>query len=1257
MERKCSQTIRVDFPIDMFYGTECTVRIPKITNMIKRIRLVTDASEIIVEKIELMTEYETIETLYGDYIHVENNFKTPCEKRSKLQELISSGYLEIPFETTKNGLFVFGDLFIRVLFKNTKTSKINCYFLIDYYITHEPPKTPFIQKTTYVSRFNSVVNSASRVKMNVYVPGPVYEVYFTIRDEDGNYVNAIKNIGLYFPNERFNIAGDYLRYAEPIKRNGIFPEDHMYMYSFGVDDFSNGNTYFGEESYFIIDLYNNNKEYTIDIWTKSHDFIYVKDDGIKRMFISNEMLIELNVENDSIQNIPMTMSYINYSDTVQIFYQSDYNIKDVKIVDTNMYNYVILQNYILFTKIDSKNIEYYANILFSSDGFVDTMCYFNIIGNNLFTNKLNNNQNGMTPTNIDSSQVFHYVYGNTFDISNNVFTSNINSFVIDQDKNYIFSTYTDTTSNISGTSDSFNGPGSIFAKYDKNMNLLSYSTFLNANVCLNSDGSSYAVYSNGKSTNGIDAGNSILILDSIDGSYSSGRVMSSSSNINNTNFGINTDRSFIFSSNVLTIVSNVLQTTNQVKTLKDKPVWAFMFSNKSYISDNSSTFTSNGYCIKSENWNIKISNVINSSINMNMIKDPVINNIYALCGYNNTKPILTGYDIKQGSGFFVVKIDINGNIKFVLSFIGSILNAYQMVDTVTGMYFITVQTQVSSLLSVYKNGTLTYSDTGKYQFFVIDNFGDINNDNIDTNYLFSIVRDDYSKSLQTSTYFNQPTLKNYNNYYWIYAISGTTNNTLLLDSIYPSKYGVFFASTAINVNSNIYDIKGDTNINISTSSRNGYLFKSDLNGIYKNFSRITNLNSTNFYIISRSNSSYIYTLLTTSSGISNVFNSNGSNTSVLNSLYTNNLVLLKFDQIQNSYSNWIMNIENAQGNTMSTDKNGNIYVTGKKMSANSSNIFINNTKVATLPSTVGTTSSFFVKLNQIDSFVNYAFVDNTHIDTDLCWVSADNNLNLYFSSRKGWESSNINGISSNILPETGCRTSTFIVKFDQNCNYASWYSVLSLNTGFNKSIGNVQLMCLKSNESNIFFSYNSDNYSGNLYINGTTVQTIPSSSTLAGGGSIKLSNDTLAWYNTIEGGVLTSVWGIDVDKYDNLYLTGQKQDGSMNIRVNNIIRGTIPSTLADTGYVLRINSDGSYSNCLGYVDTFRFDGLRYVNLDENGDFFVSGLIYQFPVALDKSLYVYDKYGYVTTKTIDSYSTNYTALIKYNSNFTLNKITL
>lgn len=1254
MERKCSQTIRVDFPIDVFYGTEFTVTIPKITNMIKRIRLVTNTSIIVVEKIELVTNYEVIETLYGDYIKVENNFKTPCEKRSKLQELISNGYLEIPFETTKNGLFVYDDLFMRVLFKNIQSSRIDGYFFIDYYITHEPPKTPFIHKTTHISRFNTVVNSASRIKINMYVPGPVYEMYFTVRDENDNYIDVIKNITLYSPNERINLTGKYLRYAEPIKRNGIFPEDHMYMYSFGIDEISSGSTYFGEESYFIIDLYDNDKEYTLDVWAKSHDFLYIKENGMKRMFISNEMLLDLQTEKNTIQPVPVRISYINYSDTIQIFYQSNYNISNVSINDTNMSNFSILRNSILFTKINSKNSEYYANIVFSSDGFLDTMCYFNIIGNNLYLNKIKYNEDGKFPNFIDASQVFHYIYGNTFD-SSNIFTSNISSFVIDENKNYIFSTFTNTTSNILGTSYAFSGPGSIVSKYDKNMNLLSYYTFSNSNVCLSSNGS-YVSYSNGKSTNGIDAGNSTLIVDSIDDSYSSGRVMSSSSGINNSTFGLNTDRSFLFySGNVISIVSNTLQTTTQVKTINGNPIWGFMFSSNSFISDNSLSFSSNGYCIKSSNsWNIKVSNVLSSSINMNIIKDPIINNIYVLAGYNNTKPILTGYDIKQGSGFFVIKIDSSGNIKYVLSFTGSIVNVYQAIDSVTGMYFVSVQTDISSLLNVYKNGNLTYSDTGKYQFFVIDNFGDVNNYKIDKNLLFKITRNDYSYPLQTSTYFNQPTPINYQNYYWVYAMSGPSDYTATINSILPSQNDVFFTSVTQS-NSNVYDIFGDTKINFypEITTLNGFIFKSGLKGNFKNFSRVTNVKNVPSYVTNRVDSKYMYTLFTTSNGLSNVYSANGTSTSILNSSYSDNLLLMKFDQNENSYSNWFMNIENSQGNTLSIDNAGNLYITGKKMSSSSSNVFINNTKVATLPSTTTTLSSFFIKLDQNDSFVNYAFVENTNNDAT-SWVCVDTNYNIYFGSKKNRESSNINGNSSTILPGNISQASIYIVKFDQNCNYNSWYAILD---SYNSS-GSVDLMSLKCTDSNIYFSYNLNigGAGGNLYVNGTTVQTIPRSSPSYGGGSIKFSNDTLSWYNTIEGGVQTSVQTLDLDKYDNMYLTGIKQGGVMNIRINNTIVGTIPSTIADSGYVIRINSDGSYSNCLCYMDTNHYDGINIIKLDQNGDFYVAGNANGFP-GPDKSLYIYDKYGYVTYKTTDTYSKAYSGMLKINSNFTLNKISI
>lgn len=1259
MERKCSQTVKIPFPTNIFYGSETTVEIPKIADMIKRIRIVTTSTEIPIEKIELITKTETLETLYGEFIHVENNFKTPCEKRDALQALISSGYLDIPFESIKNGLFTYDDLFLRILFKNDQNySKIDCYLLVDYYITDKKPDTPFVQKTTHVNNFNTIASSASKINMSVYVPGPVYEVYFTVKDEYGNYVDAVKNISLYFPTERFNLSGDYLRSIEPVKRNGIYPVEPMYMYSFGVDDVSPCSTYFGDDTFFIIDLYDNNKTYYINIWLKSHDFLYIKEDSMKRMFISNETLLDVNIEKTDIKNIPLKVSYINYSDTIQVFYKSDYDISNVEITDTNISSYTIKQNSILFTKIDSKYSEYYANVIFSSTGFVDTLCCFNIIGKKLYLEKINYNSDGKYPTHIDASQRFHYVYGNTFDFNYNIFDSEITKYVVtDESKNFIFSTYTASQSNIYGTSYRFPGNGSILSKYDQNMNLISYSTFPNsAKVILNNYGDYCVSYGSNATTpvSTINANGADITLKDFDGQYMTSSISGSDTGILYGNifstFGMKTYRSVLFSNTSMIIVSNVIQESSSVKTLNNGDyIWSFMNSLNSFISDNSVSFTSNGYCIKTSKWNIQISNVSSSPVTSSYsLHDRNTDCTYISFGFQNTTPEIPNYTIQGGTGYLVLKINSSGKILYTLSIIGSLLNIFQhMVDESTGTYMINITTSVSSLLRVYKNGILTYSDTGKYQFFIFDDLGNINGNSIDYNTLFSINRNDYITPFQNSEYFKTPSYINYNNYYWVSALSGSVNSEL--SYIAPVNYGVFVTYIGGGY-SNVYDVKGDTlnTLRTSDTSINGFIIKFFNNGVFSNVSKITNVKSgSTGFIAEKLNN--VYSAYTTFNGTVKAYNPDGTNINIFSAPSSDNLVIVKHNQLTNMYANWFMNVENSNSSTITFDSQNNMYIVGNKLVPNSSNVFINGVKVAELPETVASQTIFFIKLNQNDSYVCMGFIENVNGG----WVVVNPlTFDIYLGGTKTTSTSNINGNSSTVLPPT-LTNSCCIVKFDNVGNYNSWYALLTgVYTNTQLSMYGLKY----SSTSNIFFSYNIGNLGANLYINGTQQTLIPAITNIAGGGVVKLSNENFKWYTNFGGSQILGVNEIDVDSYDNVYIPGSKQVGPLTIINNGTQIGTIPATASDAGWILRINSDGTYSNCYGYGDTGNYDNILKIKIDRNGDFYVLGRFNLFR-SLPKTLYVYDKFGYSTYKNLDTYNTIYGGIIKYNSNFTTNKISL
>lgn len=404
---ECTQPIKVLFPKNVFMNTETNITIPKSGDIVKKIRLVMSVStantlgEKIINECELIQNGKTIEKIYGDFLHVDNLIKTPIEKRDTLDKLLCKNnpgtvYLEIPFKE----FFMNSDTVIRILF-GQGNSKVDGYLLVDYSLISNPPTFPFFQKVRQIQKLSIACKSSSRVTTDVYLVGPVYELYFTVTDSNGNLIDLIKNIRfLNGSNERFNLTGDYLRLLEPMKRHGRIAPQPVYTYSFAInpeEEIPNGQTFLKENQRFVFDLYDNDSEYTITIYAQSHNFYYATQSNTTPVFESHEMLISSTTNPSTITQIPLKTSYTNYANTVTVSYTSDYEIENVNVV-TNIQNYIITQNEINFSGIDSINGSYYANVTYSSRGFSNLTCEYNFKGSNVV--KVNN----LTVTNIDGAQ-------------------------------------------------------------------------------------------------------------------------------------------------------------------------------------------------------------------------------------------------------------------------------------------------------------------------------------------------------------------------------------------------------------------------------------------------------------------------------------------------------------------------------------------------------------------------------------------------------------------------------------------------------------------------------------------------------------------------------------------------------------------------------------------------------------------------------------------------------------------------------------
>ncbi len=1318
MERKCSQSIKIPFPIKVFHGTDVIINIPRAGNMIKNIRLVIDGiqnilGERIIEKAEFLSgDDEILETVYGEFIHVENTFKVPIEKRSKLDELLCVNtfgkmYMKIPFMCTNNeGFFIFDtEPKVRILFGNLPgiNDELLGYLLIDYYVTESVPQLPYVQKIKQIQRFSSVVTSASSVNMHVYAVGPIYELFFTVKDTtSGEYIDAISNVTLFFgEKERFSLSGHYLRYIEPMKRYGVYLREPMYMYSFcehpRVTNIPSGSTHFYENSFFKIDLFGNDSTYEITIWAQSHNFMYQKETA-SLMFKSTEMLLDAATITGGIagEEAPLRVSYSDFAGSATIYYSSPYEVSNVLVI-TDAPSYTILQDSILFQKIDSSFTEYTANVTFSTQGFQDTTCYFKFRGSGMYLNKIVYSPDGNWPTHIDKGQNFHYVFENTFNTNHIIFdNSTIQTFTIDdENKNYSFTTYVPSTST------------SIVSTYDQSMNSLYTVTSQNSNTCAPSSNVlgfyGYNISVNGFGTipslhqgviinkdngtiNWINAGStSKVYVDNLDtvSTYilASVRVESSSSNFvasgtATTNFGNGTARTALVKiSNGVPAFLSVLSSANMnpktdVHVNSDgKCVWAYAYTSSSTLSVPPTTYsTSGGYSVGKfdiltsvREWNVNVA-CTPSSLDMKLVVGEILENIYMIAGYtSDSTPTLSGFTFVNGNGFMVLKINKYGVVKYVLSFTGTIIDVYPILDSVTGKFMLSVKSAQAIPVNMYNNSSVPkYSDVGEYQFFIFDDYGNINSSSTDLNQYFSVPKPIYYVPPNASTYFSEPQLNPPAYTYWNSIVSGPGNENI--KSISTDSLGHVYYSYSSTSYSNIYDKYGDTLVRLP-SDRRAVCVKLFSNCVYGGYTlSLTNTRDDNNYISVNSDSTYIYLLCTTNvSGTTSLYDKTGTSVFTF-SPSSNTLLLLRFT-MDGLYDNWYMHIPTCNGLKIKIDSNNNIYVTGVKIGTSATNIHVNGSVISNVPLTTTSYTSIIVKISSNHIFAWRSYIDGGS-DGDDRFISAaiTSDGYVYLSGTKITNTALING--STTLPATNA-LSTYIVKFNaSDGTYANWYSYVDGTVSGDDCLSE-DAQVTPSNEVAITIAaggFVGTDSEFRVYVSGTSGYSSFYKIKNVTGTLVKYTSGGAYEWNVRfapavgTSGNFSNFHSFAVDPVGNFIVTGLKQAYVFGVydRYGNA-GGEIPASTNQTGVIIKINANGTYSNNYGYFDSVWNDNSTSITIDKNGNVLIGG--YLGGVTGGNLTYIYDKNGFVTYVNSYDVSTTYGFLAKFNANFTMNKISL
>lgn len=332
--RTCTQSIKVNFPHKIFLGSEYTVTLPKSGDMITSVRLVLNLptqnilAEQIIETVEFLVGDNILERITGEFLQILNDFSVTLEKRSTYQKNLNGPLvtIDIPFSILKNGFHLVTVPQVRLrLAQDTLQDELLGYLLVDYTLIEDQVNSTFAQRITQNQNVRGFFTGATLVKFDTALVGPVYNMFFTAKVA-GNFVDYIKNVRLVTDGqERFNLGKQYLKYVEPLKVLGCIPTNPICYYSFCLDtETPSGSMNFSriDTQRFEIELIPNTDQVQVDIWAQSHNFVYFSSSNVLPIFDSHEILLSSSQDQtlSVIQDLPVTVSYRYYENSISIFY-------------------------------------------------------------------------------------------------------------------------------------------------------------------------------------------------------------------------------------------------------------------------------------------------------------------------------------------------------------------------------------------------------------------------------------------------------------------------------------------------------------------------------------------------------------------------------------------------------------------------------------------------------------------------------------------------------------------------------------------------------------------------------------------------------------------------------------------------------------------------------------------------------------------------------------------------------------------------
>lgn len=283
----------ISFDTQVKFGGESVVQIPKRGEMISNLylkfttpqlnsALCDSAMTYMIDYVELYCNGQLVERLYGEYIEMMNDLKTPQGKQATLQYLTGKVYpatsatlnpvytIPLPFTSLRKGFEIDSSYIeFRVVLRNSREFTINpvtlwtepltVQLLVEYVYLNVKIKRD-VQVYEQVQRVEFIAPvGVNNVRLQLGLMNPVKEFFVVIQNSgafgfdfttngafslDGNsYTNGtteqLSNLVLKFNNVE-RISKDigtplFLRVIQPMEYHTRVPDRKFYMYSFSLD--------------------------------------------------------------------------------------------------------------------------------------------------------------------------------------------------------------------------------------------------------------------------------------------------------------------------------------------------------------------------------------------------------------------------------------------------------------------------------------------------------------------------------------------------------------------------------------------------------------------------------------------------------------------------------------------------------------------------------------------------------------------------------------------------------------------------------------------------------------------------------------------------------------------------------------------------------------------------------------------------------------------------------------------------------------